>query len=67
MCERNCSENEFVISQMPKPKIKHDWYQTETHVIVTILAKNTENIRVDYGESTVCLFVDLSASTCLEQ
>lgn len=41
---------------MPKPKIKYDWYQTETHVIVTILAKNTENAKVDYGENTVCIF-----------
>jgi len=41
---------------MPIPKIKHDWYQTDTHVIVTILAKNVENVKVVYGESTVCIF-----------
>lgn len=40
---------------MPVPKIKHDWYQTETHVIVTILAKNTENVKVVYEENTVCI------------
>jgi len=39
---------------MPVPKIKHDWYQTETHVIVTILAKNTENVKVVCKENTVC-------------
>lgn len=38
---------------MPTPKIKHDWYQTEAHVIVTVLAKNTENVKVVYGETTV--------------
>ena len=45
---------------MPVPKIKHDWYQTETHVIVTILAKNVEDMKVVYGENTVRIFTGLS-------
>lgn len=37
------------------PKIKHDWYQTESHVIITILAKNTkqDGVKVEFGEETV--------------
>ncbi|XP_036147733.1 protein SGT1 homolog, partial [Monomorium pharaonis] len=44
---------------MPKPKIKHDWYQTEANVVVTILAKNTENIKVQYGECTLSVSAKL--------
>ncbi|KAL0099313.1 hypothetical protein PUN28_020109 [Cardiocondyla obscurior] len=44
---------------MPKPKIKHDWYQTETHVIVTILAKSTENVKIVYGETTLSVTAKL--------
>ncbi|XP_025152676.1 protein SGT1 homolog [Harpegnathos saltator] len=36
---------------MSVPKIKHDWYQTETNVIVTILAKNAEHVKVIYEEN----------------
>ncbi|KAJ4439308.1 protein SGT1 homolog [Periplaneta americana] len=36
-------------------KIKHDWYQTESHVVITILAKNTkqEEVKVDFGDETL--------------
>ncbi|XP_011866317.1 PREDICTED: suppressor of G2 allele of SKP1 homolog [Vollenhovia emeryi] len=39
--------------KMPKPTIKHDWYQTDTHVVVTILVKNVENVKVDCGQRTL--------------
>ncbi|KAG5328790.1 SGT1 protein, partial [Acromyrmex charruanus] len=56
-------ENEIIMKNnevnMPVPKIKHDWYQTETHVIVTILAKNVEDIKVVYGESTLSVSAQL--------
>ena len=41
--------------EMPVPKIKHDWYQTETHVVITILIKNqkAENVKVDFTDKTV--------------
>lgn len=42
---------------MPSPKIKHDWYQTEAYVVITILAKNTESANVQYGETTVSKIV----------
>ena len=37
------------------PKIKHDWYQTESHVIITILAKNTkqDGVKVEFDEEAV--------------
>lgn len=38
---------------MPTPKIKHDWYQTESQVCITIMIKQKENVKVEYTESTV--------------
>ena len=42
-------------TDMPVPKIKHDWYQTEPFVIVTVLVKNLkqEDVKVDFTEKTV--------------
>ncbi|XP_023314398.1 protein SGT1 homolog [Trichogramma pretiosum] len=34
-------------------EIRYDWYQTETHVIVTILAKNAQNVNIEYNESMI--------------
>jgi suppressor of G2 allele of SKP1 len=43
-------------------KIKHDWYQTESHVIITILAKNTkeENVNVEFGGEDLSVSAKLS-------
>ena len=38
---------------MLDPKIKRDWYQTETHVIVSIFVKNLEDVKVAPTETTV--------------
>ncbi|CAB3233797.1 unnamed protein product [Arctia plantaginis] len=40
-----------------KPKIKHDWYQTESQVIITILLKNApqDKLKVNYGERSLSL------------
>ncbi|CAG4949531.1 unnamed protein product [Parnassius apollo] len=37
------------------PKIKHDWYQTDAQVIVTILLKNapSDKVKVHYGDRSV--------------
>jgi hypothetical protein len=37
------------------PKIKHDWYQTESHVVITILAKNVQQdgVKVEFAEESV--------------
>ncbi|CAL7952029.1 unnamed protein product [Xylocopa violacea] len=40
-------------NEMPVPKIRYDWYQTENHVIVPILAKNAKNVKVIYEENTL--------------
>ncbi|KAK2574907.1 hypothetical protein KPH14_002598 [Odynerus spinipes] len=50
-------------NEMPVPKIKHDWYQTETHVIITILAKNTENVKVIFQEHTLSVSAKLPSGS----
>lgn len=46
---------------MPVPKIKHDWYQTDTHVVITILIKNMkkEDVKLDTTETTVSVSAPL--------
>ena len=41
---------------------RFDWYQTETHVVVTLMIKKSkkENVNVDYGEKTVWKLILLS-------
>ncbi|XP_026754249.1 protein SGT1 homolog [Galleria mellonella] len=38
-----------------KPKIKHDWYQTEAQVVITILIKNApkDKVKVHYGDRSL--------------
>ncbi|KAG6459561.1 LOW QUALITY PROTEIN: protein SGT1 homolog [Manduca sexta] len=38
-----------------KLKIKHDWYQTESQVVITILLKNapSDKVKVQYGERSL--------------
>ncbi|XP_012286770.1 protein SGT1 homolog [Orussus abietinus] len=45
--------------QMPIPKIRHEWYQTETHVIIAILAKNADDVKIVYGETTLSVSAKL--------
>lgn len=44
---------------MPVPKIKHDWYQTESHVILTILTKNQKekDVKVEFTDTTVSVIL----------
>lgn len=46
---------------VPAPKVKHDWYQTETHVIITILIKNLkkEDVKVYFSEKAVSIAIDI--------
>ncbi|XP_034946021.1 protein SGT1 homolog [Chelonus insularis] len=40
-------------NQMPAPKIKYDWYQTESNVVITVLTKNAENVKVQFEDFTL--------------
>ncbi|KAG8039859.1 hypothetical protein G9C98_000588 [Cotesia typhae] len=51
--------SETLNNQMPTPKINHDWYQTEAFVIVTVLAKNTSNVKAQFGETTLSVSAKL--------
>lgn len=50
------------VQKPSNPAIKYDWYQTETHVIITVLAKNVRNEKVmmQYGDQTVCAVIEIS-------
>ena len=39
----------------PAKSVKRDWYQNDTHVIVTVLIKkvNKDDVNVDYGQDSV--------------
>lgn len=55
---------------MPVPKIKHDWYQTEALVIVTVLVKNLkkDDVKIDFTEKTVSTsYLELFSLTFLRQ
>ncbi|KAJ8706314.1 hypothetical protein PYW08_010940 [Mythimna loreyi] len=41
----------------PRPKIKHDWYQTESQVVITVLVKNApkDKVKINYGERSLSL------------
>ncbi|KAL9973430.1 hypothetical protein ACROYT_G019890 [Oculina patagonica] len=47
------------------PKPRYDWYQTETHVVVTLMIKNTkqENVNVEYGDKTLSATVKLPSGS----
>ncbi|XP_064092356.1 protein SGT1 homolog isoform X1 [Macrobrachium nipponense] len=53
------------VDEMPVPKIKHDWYQTESHVIITVLIKNqkAENVKVNFTEKTVSVTAPLPSGS----
>ncbi|XP_072119603.1 protein SGT1 homolog isoform X4 [Mobula birostris] len=44
-------------------KIKHDWYQTDSHVIITIMIKNAnkDDVKVEFAEKSVSASVKLSS------
>ncbi|XP_067890217.1 protein SGT1 homolog [Heterodontus francisci] len=71
---KNCKENldstgqrdgnaeESNTQRMAAPKIKHDWYQTDSHVIITIMIKNAsrDDVKVEFAEGYVSASVKLS-------
>lgn len=54
---RNELSRYFCNLQAVKQKIKHDWYQTEAQVVVTILLKNAtkDQVKVQYGPRSVSI------------
>ncbi|KAJ6661689.1 hypothetical protein lerEdw1_013211 [Lerista edwardsae] len=65
-----CPFNIFIIMgdqisqhQLRPSKIKYDWYQTESHVIVTIMIKNAkkEDISIQFSEKELSALVRLSS------
>ncbi|XP_065058724.1 protein SGT1 homolog [Rhopilema esculentum] len=44
--------------------VKHDWYQTETNVVLTLMVKNRkkEDVEVEFGKQNVSIAVKLSSS-----
>ncbi|XP_043547105.1 protein SGT1 homolog isoform X2 [Chiloscyllium plagiosum] len=53
---------EICTQQKAVPKVKHDWYQTDSHVIVTIMIKNAskDTVNVEFAERNVSATVKLS-------
>ncbi|KAL0809304.1 hypothetical protein ABMA28_011516 [Loxostege sticticalis] len=51
-------------SEAVKPKIKHDWYQTESQVVVTILIKNapSDKVKVHYGDRSLSVTSSIPSS-----
>ncbi|XP_045457948.1 protein SGT1 homolog [Melitaea cinxia] len=47
-----------------KPKIKHDWYQTDALVVVTILLKNasSDKVKVHYGDRSLSVSSEIPNS-----
>ncbi|XP_060533553.1 protein SGT1 homolog isoform X2 [Cylas formicarius] len=45
----------------PKLQAKHDWYQTETAVVITVLVKNVkqEKLRVNFSDSKVTVDIQM--------
>ncbi|XP_048388522.1 protein SGT1 homolog isoform X2 [Stegostoma tigrinum] len=53
---------EICTQQKAVPKVKHDWYQTDSHVIITIMIKNASKdaVNVEFSEISVSATVKLS-------
>ncbi|XP_053253541.1 protein SGT1 homolog [Podarcis raffonei] len=61
--QNEVDDNQILQHQSKPPKIKHDWYQTESHVIVTIMIKNAkkDDVNIQFSEKELDVFVRLSS------
>jgi len=52
-------------NEMPVPKIKHDWYQTETHVIVEVRIKKLkpEEVKVEFMPTSLSVAAKLATGS----
>jgi suppressor of G2 allele of SKP1 len=50
---------------MPVPKISHDWYQTETHVVVEVRIKklSADQCKVEMGDTTLSVTAKLAVGS----
>lgn len=57
------SQTEAISQHQLRPSIKYDWYQTESHVIVTIMIKKAkkEDINIQFSEKELSALVRLSS------
>ncbi|XP_030892455.1 protein SGT1 homolog [Leptonychotes weddellii] len=61
---QNGSQSEVCASQRThQSKIKYDWYQTESQVIITLMIKNVQknNVNVEFSEKELSALVKLSS------
>ncbi|XP_066594966.1 protein SGT1 homolog [Prorops nasuta] len=42
-----------------EPRVRHEWYQTETHVVLTILAKDTNDVVINLKENVLSVSAKL--------
>ncbi|XP_032878193.1 protein SGT1 homolog isoform X2 [Amblyraja radiata] len=49
------NEEETHKHQMTARQIKHDWYQTDSHIIITIMIKNAnkDDVKVEFAEKSI--------------
>jgi suppressor of G2 allele of SKP1 len=52
-------------NEMPAPKIKHDWYQTETHVIIEVRIKKLDpkDVRVEFQDVSLSVTAKLATGS----
>ncbi|XP_072219691.1 protein SGT1 homolog isoform X1 [Leuresthes tenuis] len=57
------TENNSINTTPAAPPVKHDWYQTESQVIVTVMAKNVpkDGVRVSFLEKELCGEIQLES------
>ena len=51
------SKPQIPVAVVP-PKVKHDWYQTDSHAVISIMLKNMkkENVSISIEENNVSFF-----------
>jgi len=59
------SEQAEMNQQMPAPTIKHDWYQTETHVIIEVRIKKLaqDDVSIDFHEASLSVTAKLASGS----
>jgi len=63
--EINSAAESSSSNEMPVPKIKHDWYQTETHVIIEVRIKKLDpkDVCVEFNEVSLSVTAKLATGS----